>query len=728
VNPYALLAEPVQSWIEAQGWTDFTAIQAEAIPRVVADQGVLLVSSTASGKTEAAVLPVVSRILELRLPPVAMLYVAPLKALINDQAGRAERILRETSLSSAWWHGELPRSERLKIVRNPPHALLTTPESLEVMLTSDGYGHGALLGNIRYVVVDEVHAFAQDERGAQLVSLLARVEAVNMRPFVRIALSATVARPETVTAWLRSWRVDAPKLNFVVAAGSKRRRIGVGLIPSIDPSALPRAEREKREMSRLGAAVQAGVDGKRALVFTNARAMAERVASELMDRGVETYVHHGSIDAVGRRRTEAAFRTEGPKTIVATSTLELGIDIGKLELTIQLGAPASASSFLQRLGRSGRRSGTDSVGLIYALSEDELPAVLAVADLASEGVTEEIYPDASSLPILFHQTIALVNELDGATPERVFEVLHGAGSFRDVSWAVFEDLVRDQVEDGFLDLERGRLQIGAETEKRFGYLRYRDFYSVFQTNVAWAVRHGAEPVGTLDRGFPISEGRENVIVLDGRKWRVTAIDRIRLVLQVEPAPFARVPRWSGDSLDYSFEVMRRTVELLSGTISPLETPGIAARMAAARGAAAELGVGPERIVVALLEKGIVIYTYAGVSANRYLSALLRVSLGTEQVRCDGETLTIAGTVGSSVPAVRKVLEMVLRTSDFRRQLEERVGFDEASLLHGKYARHLGSRTRIHHGRALLKRDGVQFARLPLISLQVVTAQTLVTTE
>lgn len=718
MNVYDALAEPVRSWIDARGWNDFTEIQAAAIPHILAGRGALLVSSTASGKTEAAMLPMVSTILADRLPSVALLYVSPLKALINDQARRIERILAETSLTSAWWHGELSPSRRKQILREPPHALLTTPETLDVILSSDAYGHGGLLGNVRFVLIDEVHAFAESDRGAQLMSVLARLEAASTRPFVRVALSATVANPASIASWFASSRDDAPTIISIVAEGTKTRRIGVGLSPNVADEGLTKPEAARRTIKRLGAVLKQNVEGERSLIFSNSRALAERVTGELVDLGVDVHIHHGSVDQTIRRRTEAVFKMDGPKTIVATSTLELGIDIGDLDKTIQLGAPATASSFLQRLGRSGRSADRDSVGLIYALSDEELPMVLAVADLARQGKAELLTPDRGALHVLFHQVIEFAREIDGPTPDRTFEVMTGCGAFSAVSRAEFDDLLLDLFDDGFLELEQGRLYVGPNTEQRFGNLGYRDFYSVFSTDPIWTVKHGSETIGTLDLAYQVAENRETLFVLAGRKWRVDAIDRQRSILLVVAAPEAKIPRWIGDPVPYSFEVMRRTCELLTTTTSPLEREAITHKMEPMRADALAMGLDPETIIVSVTLSGAVMYTYAGFEANRYIAAMLHAVLDIPA------SATGIGVVLKHPANGRFDLNDVIdATRDFFTDDRHRFTLDKPACEHteatriGKYWPHLGIRTRNHLARHRLERDRAHFLRLPLMHVR-----------
>lgn len=721
MSVYDVLAEPVRMWIDARGWTSFSMIQAEAMPRILAQESVLLVAPTASGKTEAAVLPIVSDIIRRRLSPVAMLYIAPLKALINDQAGRVERILAETSLRTAWWHGDVSPGQRKRILRDPPHALLTTPESLEVLLSSDAYGHGALLADVQYLLVDEVHAFAESERGAQLTSLVSRLEARREHPYVRVALSATIGDPARIAEWLQSRREDAPAIVPVTPPFDGLRRIGVGLIPEVGDDRATPQQRQQRRSARLASVLTRHVVGRRSLVFTNARATAEEVTTLLRERGVETHIHHGSVDVDVRARTEALFRREGPKTIVATSTLELGIDIGDLEQSIQLGAPATASSFLQRLGRSGRRVDQESVGYLYALSEEELPVSLAIADLAREGVTEALYPDELAFSVLFQQAIQVVRERDGPTEADVLGDLRGAGSFAALDAATFADVLADLCEQNFLESVRGHLYVGARAERTFGTLNWRDFYSVFLTERSWTVKHGTETVGTIDRAFPLAADGRSVFILAGRKWQVHALDRERLIALVAPAPNAKVPRWSGETMPYSFEVMRRTCQLLTWRQSPLEHPALGPAMARERDEAQRIGLDDASVIVLPREHDTVAYTYAGFAINDYLRRLVERMLDVKMFSSGHFVGVRTGTI--PLERLLAALRETLGASEER--LRELEAAAVKAVMHdgalGKFGPYFGERTRTHEARHRLRRGREQFARYRARAVRIADA-------
>jgi ATP-dependent Lhr-like helicase len=353
----------------------------------------------------------------------------------------------------------------------------------------------------------------------------------------------------------------------------------------------------------------------------------ELLTVELRERGIDALIHHGSLDVAIRRATEERFQQPGPKAIVATSTLELGIDIGDLELVIQVGPPSTVTSLLQRVGRSGRRFGSLSVGILYATQEDELPIVLAAGELALKNVVEPLDPETGAIHVAFHQAINLIRERDAVRRDELILLLGSSGSFADISREEWDDLVDELVGDELLDDERGRLRIGPQAERRVGFANYRDFYSVFSTDDAWTVRNGEETIGTLDLRFPVSDGHDVYFVLAGRRWKVDAVDRSRLVLHVSPATAGPIPTWTSGGAESSYEIMQRTCEILAGKTGALETPALTGKLRVLRADAAALGIAPGRIVVHGDQHGYIhASTYLGTETNEYLAMLLRCAL------------------------------------------------------------------------------------------------------
>lgn len=641
---YDRLAHGVQRWIDSHYWNEWTPIQSKAIPQILDGKGALIVAPTASGKTEAAILPMISEISRLHLPPIALLYISPLRALINDQTRRAQMLLEENGLEVGWWHSDLGPSQRKKMMLAPPHALFTTPESIEVMLSSDGYGHGAFLGNVHFVLIDEIHAFAVDDRGAQLMSLLARLELEKKTPMTRVALSATVTNPEGIVDWMRSANPLAPAIPILHDDTARVRRIGVGFLQQGDDPDKQTGD----EQRKLVAMLRKHVEGKRAIVFVNSRAEAEKLTFLLRETDIPAMVHHGSIHKEERARVEAHFRIEGPKVIVATSTLELGIDIGDLDLVVQLGPPHTASSLLQRLGRSGRRGDAQSVCIMYAHSIDELPVALAVGELALSGDVEELLPNTASLHILFHQVLQFLRERMRADQSEIARALLTSGSFRDVAAREYDDLIADMLHDGFLQRERDWLTLGPQTERDFGRMNYRDFYAVFETETEWTVRTDQQVIGTIDRRYPISRDRDTYLILAGRSWRVRNVDEAHLVLIVEPAKRVAVPKWHSLGPGPSFEVMQRAFAIICGQTGVLETPALTILLAPEREDARLQGyeVGTIRFETGTEETSIV--TYFGSTLNQYIAMLLLGEMELDHLRATPTMIRFRGPSMSEV--------------------------------------------------------------------------------
>ena len=321
------------------GWRSLRPVQELTIDAVLDGCNSVVLAPTAGGKTEAAIFPLLSRILDENLQPTAVLYICPIRALLNNQEDRLKSYAKMVGLEVFKWHGDVSDSRKQRFRESPAHILMTTPESLEVMLISERTDARAIFAGLSAVVIDEVHAFAGDDRGAHLAALLERVGSLCGRDIQRIGLSATVGNPHVIGEWLqgsstRPFRlVDPPR-------PPPQRDLRVELCDDIGHAALAIAQRAR---------------GKKSLVFVESRAKAERVAHALSGSGVEVFIHHSSVSRADRTLAEEQF-TRGENTaIVCTSTMELGIDVGDLDHVFQIDAPGSVASFLQRLGRTGRR-------------------------------------------------------------------------------------------------------------------------------------------------------------------------------------------------------------------------------------------------------------------------------------------------------------------------------------------------------------------------------------
>jgi ATP-dependent helicase Lhr and Lhr-like helicase len=358
VSDFERLQPSIQHHIvNSLGWSTLRPLQEAAIAPILDGDHGLLLAPTAGGKTEAVIFPMLSRISVEGWQPLSTLYLCPLRALLNNLLPRLERYASYTGHRIGLWHGDVGDTERHRLVADPPDVLLTTPESLEAMLMSTRVDASSFFARVRAVIIDEVHAFASDDRGWHLLAVLARLEHIASTELQRIGLSATVGNPPELLEWLtpgatcRRHVVDPP------AAAGRQADVEIDHVGTLDNAATV--------ISRLHR-------GEKRLVFIDSRDGAERLTHALRERGTTAFVTHASLGRDERRRAESAFADGSDCVIVATSALELGIDVGDLDRVIQINAPATVASFLQRLGRSGRRAATTSNMLFLTTDDDAL--------------------------------------------------------------------------------------------------------------------------------------------------------------------------------------------------------------------------------------------------------------------------------------------------------------------------------------------------------------------
>ena len=393
MTPFDRLHPAVQHHVvNSLGWTSLRPLQDAAIEPILAGEHALLLAPTAGGKTEAAILPVLSRMLTEDWRGLSVVYVCPIKALLNNLEERLSRYAGLLGRRVAVWHGDIPAGERARTAREPPDLLLATPESLEVVLVSRRVDHRSFFKDLRVLIVDEIHAFAGDDRGWHLIGLLDRLTRLSGRIPQRLGLSATVGNADELLDWLVAGRpgprcVVAPEAG---AAGDAEAQ--VDFVGSLGNAATV--------ISRLH-------HGEKRFVFCDSRSQVEGLAVELRARSVRTFVSHSSLSVDARRQAEAAFAGGDDCVIVATSTLELGIDVGDLDRVIQIDAPHSVAGFLQRLGRTGRRAGARRNCLFLATTDAALLRAVGLIRLWRQGFVEPIIPPALPYHVLAQQLLAL---------------------------------------------------------------------------------------------------------------------------------------------------------------------------------------------------------------------------------------------------------------------------------------------------------------------------------
>jgi ATP-dependent Lhr-like helicase len=635
---YPCLHESLRAVLsERLGWSELREVQEQAYEAIRGGNDTLVIAPTAGGKSEAALIPVLDELLKSGAPGIACLYLSPLKALINDQEERIAAFCRPTGLSLAKWHGDVSRGDREWDPDDPPQFLLITPESLEVILHERGTA--SALAHLKYVIVDELHAFVESERGVHLRVLLDRLDRIAAAPVQRIGLSATVGNPDEVLAWFSGGRGTRSLVTIPAPATEKKFRF------VIEPD-------DSRRIDALAWLVA----GKKALVFVNSRCTAETILQEAAGRIKNLHIHHSSVAPAKKKEAEEAFHGSGGACIICTSTLELGIDIGDLDIVVQVGPPDSVSSFLQRMGRSGRRDQAAYVAWLLA-SPRELLTSCAVIECAQEKRTEPLHSPEKPWNVLVQQIFLHVLFVPRAGRGRIVRDLRSFFVFSHFPAEEIEQALSFLVSAGYLSADGGMLMPGPEAERVFGSSNYRDLYSVIPGGGELrAVTPDGELVGSLDARFA-HRAEPGDFTLGGSTWSVVKCDESHNLVVVVPGGNgkgrSRVFWSAGDEAAFSPVICSAVQRIVSRGVSilPLNETDAEALSSAVR--TFPPGIRKEGIFVRE-ERGtrgreVVVYSFAGGRFNRVFAYLLKGLLGRVQVRYDDERVRVlrAGTTGAA---------------------------------------------------------------------------------
>jgi ATP-dependent Lhr-like helicase len=534
--------------VNTLGWRELRPLQESSILPVTEGAHALLLAPTAGGKTEAAFLPILSRMTTEAWKPLSVLYICPLKALLNNLHTRLERYCSWAGRSCAIWHGDILSAQRKRVLGELPDCLLTTPESLEAMLISTRVEHRNVFANVRVVVIDELHAFAGDDRGWHLLSVLERITRLAGREIQRIGLSATVGNPDGLLTWFAGHCEGRRELvQILPTANSTQPEVQVDFVGSVENAA------------RVIASLHVG---QKRLVFCDSRNRVEQLALELRSAGIETYVSHSSLSADERRRAELAFAEGGSCVIVATSTLELGIDVGDLDRVIQIDAPATVASFLQRIGRTGRRPGTSRNCLFLALTGESLRQSIALVRLWQTGYVEPVQPPPKPVHLLAQQLIALIlqERMLGKLDWRLW--IGRLPAFSEIPELELAAILQHLISAGYIHEDQDMWMIGPQAESELGRRHFSELVSVFTSPPLFEVWNARQHVGNVEEtALHHDPDQPAVISLGGRAWRVTEIDWRKRRLEVVPEPGTARTRWVGSARATRYELcqMIRTV-------------------------------------------------------------------------------------------------------------------------------------------------------------------------
>lgn len=562
---FELLDIRIRQWIWKQGWTSLKDIQENAIPFVLEGRSDVIISaSTAGGKTEAAFLPILTSLLQNDTSNgFQVLYISPLKALINDQYRRLLDMTTETGINVTPWHGDIDMSQKKRSLKNPNGIIVITPESLESFLINRRRFLPSAFSSLRYVVIDELHSFIGTERGKQLQSLLSRIEQIILRKIPRIAMSATFSDYSAVKCFLRD---DESLPCAIPPQGNSNHEIKILVKEYIQTKDIDVTDSISQEIYKK-------LRGSNNLVFTNDRGYAESYGVHLSDmceiNGVpnEFRVHHGSISKIERESVERDLQKgECPVTVFCTSTLELGIDVGKVKSIAQVGTAYSVSGLRQRLGRSGRRNEPSILrvfsienkdnGLLYNL-RSSLVQNIAVIELMRQHKYEKPSINNYHFSTLIQQILAVIAQFGGFYPKEGWLMLCRNGAFKNVTPELFLEVLKSLGNKSVISqLDTKQIVVGKLGEK---ILKSPDFYVAFVSPIEFTVINSANSrhIGMIQ----YKPQKNMVIILSGKRWIVEDVDENTMKVYVSTMKTGGLAFFSGDGAELDYIIAKKMYEI-----------------------------------------------------------------------------------------------------------------------------------------------------------------------
>jgi ATP-dependent Lhr-like helicase len=694
-SAFELLSLGVQKAIYEKGWESLHPIQIDSIRAIYQSGDHLLISAqTAGGKTEAAFLPIISKIVENATPSVQALYVGPLKALINDQFMRMEQLCENLSVPVHRWHGDVGATEKLSLIRKPGGILLITPESLEAIFLRRGQSVPALFSALEYVVIDELHSFLDNVRGIHLQSLLARIRSQTGRSPRMAGLSATLGdygaakrfldidhpekvrlienpsttrqvrlglkafvRPFTTTdnkGGEKSFAVPAEKIPGLVSRLTQLQlSSGLPLKQAFSPEeleafGLPRPD----DIDLLASEVNAKFSASTNLIFCNSKTTLELLADRLHQLSQKSgsednfVVHHASLSRDQRYDAEERLKSGAPTTAICSSTLEMGIDIADVKAVGQVQAPWTVSSMVQRLGRSGRRPGESSIFRPYTrdftphpessltdLLFPDLIQSIAMVELMLEKWLESPATNDLNLSTLVHQILSYLTQTGGMSAQDLFDSLVKAGPFRQITPDIFQRVLKELMKRSLVGLEPpSRLIVGTQGEF---LTASRDFYAAFMSQEEFKVEYQGDAIGKIPPNHVPPRG-ENLL-LGGRRWVVLDVIQAELTILVAPSKNLKPPYFVSSGLGYGDRIAEQMRLVLEQESVPTYVDNTAAALLASARTAAKLSGATTGPCLVPGPDGVRFYPWAGAKVHTTLWSLAK----SQGLSTDADRLSIA---------------------------------------------------------------------------------------
>lgn len=641
----------IREYIYRSGWEELREVQMQAAETLLETGNNLLLSSgTASGKTEAAFFPIITDLMDH--PPVrggiSVLYIAPLKSLINDQFLRLDALLDEAGVPVWHWHGDVSASQKAKLLKNPEGILQITPESLESMLMRRSNDIPRLFGALRYVVIDEIHTLIASDRGNQILCQICRIERKAGVSVRRVGLSATIGNLKAAADWLGGGSMRATAAP-IPSPTKLHWRLGMEHFYIQNRELDQTNDVQALGQTAAKASLDAGyeflydaVKDKKSLVFSNSREETEYTTATLRQiaerRGDPDIflIHHGNLSASLREDAEIKMKDEEIARAVtcATVTMELGIDIGRLERVAQIGAPTTVAGFLQRLGRSGRRGAPPEMMMVFReenpLPNAPLPELIPWELLRAIAIVE-LYrgerfiepPRHRHLPfsLLYHQTLSILASSGELQPKILADRVLSLPPFREVGREDYRALLISMLEHEDIECtDEGGLIIGLRGERIISGYR---FFAVFKDSDDYTVRCQSDEIGTITNPPPVGDR----FALAGRVWEVTDLDMPRRLVYVQKVKGKMEVSWPGDSGEIHTRLLEKMREILLGEEQyAYLLPNAAARLATARRVARATGM-DKSLLLSIGGSSWVLFPWLGTRAFRTLKRYLRREAG-----------------------------------------------------------------------------------------------------
>jgi len=549
--PFNLLSEPIRKYIREKRWEQLRPIQIAAIEKIMTtDSSYILASRTASGKTEAAFLPILSKV-DFNETGVQVLYISPLIALINDQFYRIEELCKNLEIPVTKWHGEANKSLKDKIIKQPKGIVLITPESIEAMFVNKPYNVRQLFSNLKFVVIDEIHSFIGTDRGVQLKSILSRLQSLANNHFRIIGLSATIGD------YLQAKQFTGNEHNTKVLLDRNAREVTIEF-------RYFESETDELTLDLLKDLYLETKDNK-VLIFPNSRGRTEEIAVKLRKisdrvKGHQNYFsHHSSVDREVREYVEFFAKSNNRQNfcISCTSTLELGIDIGAIDKVVQIDATFSVSSLIQRVGRSGRRDGEIGSLFLYATNKWSLLQSLSCCLLYQEGFIEPPVTNERPYDILLHQALSIAKSNSGVNLNDLIKQLKANFSFKQIDEEDIVLIINHLIETDLLEKLQQEIIVGVEGER---VVNSRDFYSVFKTEENFKVVNSGKTIGEIPYSPQIIEDAN--ILLAAKIWKIVFIDLDAKKIGVVSAKDGKKPLFFGSGSIVHSRIRAKMLEIL----------------------------------------------------------------------------------------------------------------------------------------------------------------------